>query len=73
MSIVPDSRLASIAAVFSIARTVICRNRGAGPGQCGFGSSRICEPETNSPNLPRVMPTAGSVTTVISRSFRTAC
>ena len=36
MSIVPDRRLASSAAVFSIVRIVMRRNGGFGPAQCGF-------------------------------------
>jgi hypothetical protein len=40
----PDSRLASIAAVFSIARTTMRRRCGFSPYQFGLGSSTMCEP-----------------------------
>jgi hypothetical protein len=44
MSIDPDSRLASSAAVFSITLTTIFLKCGGVPHQVGFGSSAMCEP-----------------------------
>jgi hypothetical protein len=44
MSIAPDSRLASSAAVFSITRTVILSKSGLAPYQVGLGSTVMWEP-----------------------------
>ena len=44
MSMLPDSRLASSAAVFSITLTTMRRNCGGSPHQVGFGSSTMKAP-----------------------------
>ena len=48
MSIAPDSRLASRAAVFSITRTTMRSKAGLAPYQVSFGSSTTWEPLTTS-------------------------
>jgi len=44
MSMAPDSRFASRAAVFSITRTTMRRNAGFLPHHFGFGSNTTWEP-----------------------------
>ena len=68
MSIAPDSRLASKAAVFSMIRTVIRSKAGAAPHQVSFGASTMCAPETTSTILygPNASPgLAGSVSKAV--------
>ena len=51
MSMAPDSRFASKAAVFSITRTVILSKAGLAPHQVSLRASTMWEPETSSTTL----------------------
>ena len=48
ISMEPESKLASMAAVFSITRTIMRLNRGFLPHQVGLGSNTTWEPELTS-------------------------